>query len=64
MVAEIYLDRVTSLDPMRTKDLEVPVTASNFLDLAKARFFHGLHFHRVINDFMIQSGSTACILSH
>lgn len=51
------------------------MTASNFLvalsrrlkcsksqDLAKARFFHGLHFHRVINDFMIQYGPMVCTL--
>ncbi|CAK9036788.1 unnamed protein product [Durusdinium trenchii] len=43
IVAEIYLDRA-------------PVTASNFIDLARAKFFHQLHFHRVIPDFMIQSG--------
>ncbi|CAL1136984.1 unnamed protein product [Cladocopium goreaui] len=43
MVAEIFLDRV-------------PVTASNFIDLARQGFFEGLHFHRVISDFMIQTG--------
>ncbi|CAJ1374310.1 unnamed protein product [Effrenium voratum] len=42
-VAEIFLDRV-------------PVTASNFIDLAQGGFFDGLHFHRVIPDFMVQFG--------
>eukprot|EP00971_Amphidinium_carterae_P131719 2609034-Amphidinium_carterae.1 len=41
--AEIYLDRV-------------PRTASNFIDLAKSGFYNGVHFHRVIPDFMCQFG--------
>ena len=35
---------------------KMPVTAANFLDLAKAGFYDGLHFHRVIKGFMIQFG--------
>lgn len=42
-VAEIYLDRM-------------PVTAGNFLRLAREGFYDGLHFHRVIDGFMIQFG--------
>jgi cyclophilin family peptidyl-prolyl cis-trans isomerase len=41
--AEIYLD-------------EMPVTAGNFIALARQGFYDGLHFHRVIKDFMIQFG--------
>merc|ERR1719440_1888768 len=41
--AEIYLDRV-------------PITASNFIDLAKSGFYNGVHFHRVIPGFMDQFG--------
>jgi len=41
--AEIYLDKM-------------PVTAKNFLDLAKSGFYDGLHFHRVIKGFMLQFG--------
>merc|ERR1712087_52871 len=41
--AEIYLDRV-------------PRTASNFIDLCKTGFYNGIHFHRVIPDFMDQFG--------
>lgn len=41
--AEIYLDKM-------------PITAQNFLDLAEAGFYDGLHFHRVIDGFMIQGG--------
>lgn len=40
---EMYLDRV-------------PRTASNFIDLAKTGFYDGLHFHRVIPNFMNQFG--------
>ena len=40
---EIFLDRV-------------PITASNFIDLAKSGFYNGLHFHRVIPNFMDQFG--------
>jgi cyclophilin family peptidyl-prolyl cis-trans isomerase len=41
--AEVYLD-------------EMPITAKNFIDLARSGFYDGLHFHRVINGFMIQFG--------
>ena len=41
--AEIYLDKM-------------PITAQNFIDLAKDGFYDGLHFHRVIKNFMIQFG--------
>merc|ERR1711941_75595 len=41
--AEIYLDRV-------------PITASNFIDLAQSGFYEGVHFHRVIPGFMNQFG--------
>ena len=39
--ATIYLDRV-------------PITASNFIDLAQSGFYNGIHFHRVIPKFMNQ----------
>eukprot|EP00931_Biecheleriopsis_adriatica_P117992 TRINITY_DN93464_c0_g1_i1.p1 TRINITY_DN93464_c0_g1~~TRINITY_DN93464_c0_g1_i1.p1 ORF type:complete len:224 (+),score=47.44 TRINITY_DN93464_c0_g1_i1:50-721(+) len=41
--AEIFLDRT-------------PITASNFIDLAQSGFYNGIHFHRVIADFMNQFG--------
>jgi peptidylprolyl isomerase len=41
--AEIFMD-------------EMPLTASNFIKLAKSGFYNGLHFHRVIPNFMLQFG--------
>lgn len=35
---------------------KMPITAGNFVKLAKEGFYNGLHFHRVINNFMIQFG--------
>jgi peptidyl-prolyl cis-trans isomerase B (cyclophilin B) len=35
---------------------KVPITAANFLNLAKRGYYNGLKFHRVIKDFMIQGG--------
>jgi cyclophilin family peptidyl-prolyl cis-trans isomerase len=41
--AELYLDKM-------------PITAGNFIKLAKDGFYDGLHFHRVIKGFMCQFG--------
>src|SRR4051812_34701246 len=35
---------------------KMPLTAGNFIKLAKAGFYDGLHFHRVIQGFMLQFG--------
>lgn len=35
---------------------ESPITVNNFLNLAKAGFYNGTKFHRVIKDFMLQGG--------
>jgi len=35
---------------------KMPITAGNFIALAKSGFYDGLHFHRVIDNFMIQFG--------
>lgn len=40
---ELYLD-------------QMPITVSNFIDLAKSGFYNGVHFHRVIPNFMCQFG--------
>lgn len=38
---------------------EVPRTTQNFIDLASKKFYDGIKFHRVIADFMIQTGDPA-----
>ena len=54
---EIFLDKM-------------PITASNFIDLAQSGFYNGLHFHRVIPDFMDQVSCSAqeapaiCVARH
>ena len=35
---------------------QMPKTAANFIELAKSGFYDGLHFHRVIKNFMAQFG--------
>lgn len=35
---------------------KMPITAGNFVKLAKSGFYDGLHFHRVIKNFMVQFG--------
>lgn len=37
-------------------DDKVPKTVANFVKLAEDEFYNGLKFHRVIDDFMIQTG--------
>ena len=51
-------DLETSLGTVRVELFTdvMPKTAGNFLELAKSGFYDGLHFHRVIQNFMIQFG--------
>lgn len=35
---------------------QMPITAGNFVRLAREGFYDGLHFHRVIENFMVQFG--------
>jgi cyclophilin family peptidyl-prolyl cis-trans isomerase len=43
IVVEVFLDKM-------------PLTASNFIDLVNTGYYNGLHFHRVIDNFMLQFG--------
>jgi len=49
----------------RTVNLELypdiaPISAANFVEVAKSGFYEGLCFHRVIPGFMIQGGGMTC----
>ncbi|MGD9580786.1 MAG: peptidylprolyl isomerase [Vampirovibrionia bacterium] len=35
---------------------DAPITTKNFIDLAKADFYKNMVFHRVVEDFVIQTG--------
>ena len=37
-----------------------PVTVSNFVKLVNDSFYDGIFFHRVIDDFVIQTGDPTC----
>jgi cyclophilin family peptidyl-prolyl cis-trans isomerase len=37
-------------------EISTPITTANFIKLAQSGFYNGLIFHRVINDFVIQTG--------
>lgn len=41
---------------LQLHDTLVPKTVQNFIDLANKGFYNGLKFHRVIENFMIQTG--------
>jgi len=51
-ILETYLGNIT-VELFADK---MPLTAGNFLTLAKSGFYDGLHFHRVIDGFMLQFG--------
>lgn len=38
----------------------VPITAWNFINLTEDSFYDGIFFHRVIDDFVAQSGDPSC----
>ena len=44
----------TSMGTMKAELYEdqMPITVGNFIQLAEKGFYNGLHFHRVINNFM------------
>ena len=57
-MANPIIDCETSLGSFSVEAFtdKMPQTAGNFVKLAKDGFYDGLHFHRVIDGFMIQFG--------
>ena len=38
-----------------------PTTVNNFIELINQSFFDGIFYHRIIDDFVIQSGDYSCV---
>ncbi|MBU1102036.1 peptidylprolyl isomerase, partial [Patescibacteria group bacterium] len=53
-IAVIETDRGNIKLELYAKD--APKTVANFVDLISKKFYDGLKFHRVVPDFVIQSG--------
>ncbi|MBN1331772.1 peptidylprolyl isomerase [Candidatus Dojkabacteria bacterium] len=53
--AKIYTNK--GLIELDLYEQNAPVTVNNFVFLANAGYYDGVKFHRVVNDFLIQSGS-------
>ena len=54
-----YAATITTSKGVITADLfakEAPVTVNNFAFLAGEKFYDGVKFHRIIKDFMVQTG--------
>ena len=54
----MHANLITTKGTMRVAfyEKEVPNTVANFVKLARSGFYDGLHFHRVIPNFVIQGG--------
>lgn len=55
---ERVVELVTSMGTIKVKLFEdiAPKTVKNFITLSKEGYYNGITFHRVIKDFMIQTG--------
>ena len=57
-----YTARISTTMGDMTADLlvkEAPTTVNNFVFLSREGFYNGVRFHRVIRDFMVQTGDPA-----
>lgn len=52
----VYVDTKKGTIEIELAVLDAPVTAHNFLTLARAGFFNGLRIHRLVPDFVVQDG--------
>ena len=53
---EVFIDTDRGTIKIELAVLDAPLTAENFVSLARKGFFDGLMFHRVVPDFVIQGG--------
>jgi len=53
---EVYLDTDRGTIQIELAVLDAPLTVENFVTLARGRFFNGLGVHRVVPNFVIQTG--------
>ena len=54
-IAKIEVENYGTIT-LKLEGKKAPITAQNFVDLAKSGFYDGLTFHRIIKGFMIQGG--------
>ena len=53
---QAYIETDRGLIQIELAVLDAPFTVDNFVTLARRGFFNGLTFHRVVPDFVVQSG--------
>jgi HEAT repeat protein/cyclophilin family peptidyl-prolyl cis-trans isomerase len=53
---QVYIETDRGLIQIELAVLDAPLTAYNFVTLARQGFFNGVTFHRVVQDFVIQGG--------
>ena len=51
----ITLDTKETIDVLLYEN-KAPITVKNFLKLVDQKYFDGVIFHRIIKDFMVQTG--------
>jgi HEAT repeat protein/cyclophilin family peptidyl-prolyl cis-trans isomerase len=52
----VYLETEQGTIQIELAVLDAPMTCDNFIALARAGFFNGLQFHRVVPNFVVQDG--------
>lgn len=55
-MTDVHMQTSAGTIHIRLYDEKAPATVGNFLKLVDQGFYDGLHFHRVIEDFMLQGG--------
>jgi HEAT repeat protein/cyclophilin family peptidyl-prolyl cis-trans isomerase len=53
---QVYIDTDRGTIQIELAVLEAPLTVENFVQLARSGFFDGLSVHRVVPDFVVQTG--------